>query len=149
VTLGGVAIDCGWLMTLAGKTFDEQFAAMQLVDRMCEQEVPLLLDHDGKIAAEYDRYFHHGSQGRMILTKLMKRSVSFAHGVPSARCVSALTADGFDPADLPYIGVAEHSSGAYLTHEEKHLESDRCSMCLADCGVIVCGSADVDRLVTV
>lgn len=147
MTHGGIAIDCGWLMTLADADFDGKYAAMQLVDRMCRAQVPLLLDHEGKISAEYDRYFPHGSDQRQIITKLMASSaIEFRSGVPSAKCLDGLRADGFDPSDLPYIGVAEHGSGCYLTHEEKHLRIERCAVCLEHCGVEIKGHQNVAEL---
>lgn len=147
MTHGGIAIDCGWLMSLEEKDFDGKLAAMKLVERMCTGQVPLLLDHEGKITAEYDRYFPHGSYQRQMLTKLMASSaIEYRPGTPTSKCMEGLSADGFDPSDVPYVGVAEHASGCYLTHEDKHLRIERCAVCLAHCGVEIRGHLHVGDL---
>lgn len=148
MTLGGIAIDCGWLIQIDEHDFDGRYAAMALIVRMCDQGIPLLLDYDRHIQGEYDRNFAPGSHARHILTKLLKNSPLYVSGAPSEKCRSILNQAGFDPADLPYVGVAERASGVYLTHEEKHLESTRCEKCLDGCGVKIVGSAAVDQLLT-
>lgn len=148
MALSGIAIDVGWLIELDTKDYAEQLDAYNLVDRMRKSETRLLIDHEGKIIREYTRYMTAMSAGRKLLTELLSCCTSYVSGKPSAACAAALKANGFDPSDLPYIGVAQNGSGVYITHEEKHLEATRCAIADADCGVKILSTSDVSALLT-
>ena len=87
----------------------------------------LLLDSEGSIVSEYRRVLRAGSMGQRFFTSCVRNStVYYVSGVPSASCRWALSKDGFDNDDYPFVGVCESvGGGIYVTSEEKHLTPRR------------------------
>lgn len=112
--------------------------ALQFLNQVRLNGVPLLLDTGGHIFAEYDRNFTNRRLGKGFVFSQMKRGEFTMHdGKPNASCAQALALLGFDPSDIPYVGVAQSGGGLYLTHETKHLTSERIEAIEQHCGVRV------------
>ncbi|MCG7581422.1 hypothetical protein [Mycolicibacterium sp. OfavD-34-C] len=147
--ISGIAFDCCWLKDLDGKDFDEQYAAMKLVERMVLSGVGMLLDHEGHIDREYYRNISARSAGGRIVEKLKKSSnFNYVSGKPTAACFAALQADAFDPSDVPYIGAAQNGKGVLVTSEEKHLVDGRVDLVASRCNVMIIGSMNIATLLT-
>jgi hypothetical protein len=147
--LSGVAVDCGWLCCLDDLAYDDLGAALGFWQRLLRENVPILLDHDGHILAEYDRNLSDRTLGRKFLTKAFKAGNIMAFdGRPTKACRDALVAMHFDPSDIPYVAIAQRAGGAYLTHEVKHVEPSRVATILRYCGASVGGLAAVAALFT-
>lgn len=145
--ISGIAFDCCWLKELDAKGFDEQYAAMQLVDRMVRCGVAMLLDHEKHIDGEYCKNVPGHTVGGKIVAKLKKTSsICYFSGKPKVTCVSALEADGFDPSDIPYVGAAQNGKGLLITSEEKHLASARVELISKKCRVIIVGSDEISGI---
>lgn len=123
--LRGIAIDAGWLRSL-DEAEEDLFERIAFLDALNRRMIPLLLDRQGAIMAEYSRNLRPHSIGRKFVSlRLRVGPVQYHDGRPTNRCRSALKAILFDSDDLPYIGVAQRChGGAYLTHETKHRRSE-------------------------
>ncbi len=98
----------------------------------------LLFDTDGKIHSEYARNLGPNSMARRLLTVAIKHSaVMYGAGTPSNRCALALDRDGFDPADVVFVAIAQRMGGVYVTTEQKHLTISRKDVVATSCGVTV------------
>lgn len=119
------AIDVGWFKKRDASTdFEEKLRTMRAFEELRLREGTLLVDAEGRIPREYSIHLHAGSLGRMVLTYAMKNGMQETRsGSPSAACTSCLDAVQFDPADRPYIAVAQAAAGAFVAHEEKHLQA--------------------------
>ncbi|AMU55263.1 hypothetical protein PP614_14020 [Mycobacteroides abscessus] len=146
--IDGIAIDCGWLIELEDADYDELLAAFELVKRMLEADVRLLIDHEGHIIGEYSKYMTDMKHGKALLKKLLASCTSYVSGTPSGTCKAGLDADAFDPSDRPYIAVAQNGNGIYITHEEKHLTQARCAKVAKHCNVTIASTADIPALLT-
>lgn len=93
-----------------------------------------------EILAEYERVLTiRGSVGRRFFERAMKiGNFVKGSGQPQSRCRSCLIAEKFDPADRPYIGVAQRFSGIYITHENKHLIGRIQALAPTECGMVIC-----------
>lgn len=146
--MGGVAIDCGWLVTLDELNYEDLLAAINLLEQFEQLGWSMLLDVQGGIRGEYERKLPSQSLGRKYSTSHMRKGmVAYRDGIPTARCAAGLGADGFDDDDYVYIGVAQGlDDGIYLTHERKHLEPKRRQAVMKSCGVTVGGTAELTKL---
>ncbi|WP_062297460.1 hypothetical protein [Demequina maris] len=141
MTFDGFAIDVGWLIEQDDADMLTIHSILSAVAAMCEDEANLLVDVEGHILGEYERYLGPHTIGRKILTHLMSaHRIGFHSGRLNAACEACLDSDGFDPSDRAYVGVAARVGGAYVTHEAKHLDPSRVALVRERCGVHVIGS---------
>jgi hypothetical protein len=138
VTLRALTIDCGWLKSLEEPS-SQTFGRLRLMFRLEDGDQLLLLDHEGRIAAEYARnLIADATAAVMVAQFFMAGRVEYRSGRPTGACTDRLDRDGFDPSDRPYVGVAQAAKGAYLTHEtDKHLRPERVDLLRDHCGVTV------------
>ncbi len=136
---GGIVIDCGWLCLLDALEYDGLVVAVAAIHTLEERNVPLLLDSEGHVVAEYERNLPPRSLGRRFFATQMSRGrFTYHSGVATGACRGALRRMRFDPSDVPYVAVAQHAGGGfYLTHESKHLEPTRMQRVLEACGVTI------------
>ncbi|MFI5852200.1 hypothetical protein ACIA7R_30975 [Micromonospora chalcea] len=109
--------------------------------------IHLLVDAEGQILGEYKRNLPPDSFGRRLTTVAIRYSaITSASSRPTRRCQTALDRDGFDPADIAFVGVAQAMGGVYVTTEEKHLTANRKRCILGGCGVDVLNLEEVQHL---
>lgn len=149
MNLRGVVIDCGWLCQLGQLPYDDLQVALQFLQKLEADSVPLLLDQGGHILAEYARNLSRADLGQRFLSSQLHRGrFEYYSGHPNKRCADALAAIAFDLSDVPYVAAASVIDANYLTHEEKHLQPDRVAAVLAACGVTIIGTAQLPGLLT-
>jgi len=142
VTISGVAVDCGWLMEQHEATYAENLEAMKAFEFMRAKGMNVLIDHEGKILAEYERNLAPNTFGKKLFIHLMKLQMFYSvSGTETRACTACLDEVDFDPSDRPYISAAQHGRGAYLTHESKHHVSARVSQIATRCGVPILDTA--------
>jgi hypothetical protein len=109
-----------------------------LYQGLTSKQILLLIDVDRKIHAEYERHLRADSMGRRLLTVAFRHSaVMYGSGNPNSKCAYALKQDGFDPADVVFVAIAQHMSGVYVTTEQKHLMTSRKEVVSTNCGVSI------------
>ena len=122
----GVAIDAGWLRDLDTLSHSEFLDAIAILNEFVASQVPILLDTGGRIQSEYARVLLERTPGRRFFSLQMSRGLFDVHsGEPTKSFGAALSADGFDLDDLPYVAVAQKARGVFLTNEVKHLTVTR------------------------
>lgn len=144
----GFAIDAGWLQTIEEGNSESVFERIRLLLHLNDRSIPILLDHEGHIIAEYTRVLTTNNLGRrFVRQRLSSGPAEYCSQRPLAACHTRLQTIGFDPSDIPYVGVAQHfGRAAYLTHEGKHLDSGCVSVVLAHCNVRIVGDDDITSI---
>ena len=146
MTLGSIAIDVGWLISLDTAGYDEHVAGVEFLHQLVRDRTPLLLDYDGHIIREYERNLTPASEGRRFFEQCHKEGiVEYLSPRPSKSCNEALSKAGFDPSDIPYIGVAERGSGLFLAVEEKHLADKMRKQVVAGCKVRIVTLSEINQ----
>jgi len=149
VTIGAVAIDCGWLCQLDELDYDDIQVALTFLGALDRHEIPIMLDTGGHIMAEYSRNLASRHLGRVYMGRQVKNGRFVMYdGSPEKACAEALDRMGFDPSDIPYVAVAQRGGGAYLTHENKHLGAGRIELVRKHCGVQIADLAAAAALLT-
>ncbi len=145
MTVVGVAIDCGWLCCMDDLGYDGLLVAIKTLEHLERSGIPLLLDANGHILAEYERNLQPRSLGRRFFaTQASRGRFVYYSGIAVGACGRSLSSAGFDPSDVPYLAVAQHAGGGlYLTHETKHLNADRVEYVRERCGVTICSLDDL------
>ncbi len=141
-----LAMDTCWLADLDGEAPDKLEKLTFLMDAR-RLGVPILLDHEDLVLAEYVTVLQPDGIGRSFFADAVQsHSVHYYAGLPSRACVEAMDAVAFDPADRMYVGIAQRAGGVYLTSEEKHLRSEIQQAVRESCGVEIVEFVDAAEL---
>lgn len=139
MTRQGYAVDVGWLITQDSADAMTSYRVLHAFVVMQEMGLQLLMDTEGHITGEYERNLKADTLGRKIYSHAVKANmISYFSGRTAASCNDCLDQLGFDPSDRPYIVVAKNAGdGAYVTHEEKHIDPERAAAIHTGCGIDV------------
>jgi hypothetical protein len=133
-----VALDACVLHDLQEGEDEEVFTKLSAISIMRDRRVQLAVDHTHHIIGEYFRVLQANSLGRRFVTSCIRQSlIIYVSGRLRDEQVKALTEQGFDPSDMPYLAVAQATSKLYVTSEEKHLRSTRREFLFEVCSVRV------------
>ena len=92
----------------------------------------------GRIWGEYQRYLTNFDLGHRLLRSAERANrIAWRSDHLSAKATRLLDADGFDPADYPFLAVCHKISGIYGTTEEKHLRPARRKLVKQICTVSI------------